>query len=72
MAEKCSMIAHSEAQSTFVVTHIDGTHSVIRYLDGVEVGRHALGANCSHADVVESFRSESDPVVDGICPQASC
>ncbi|WP_350332904.1 hypothetical protein [Coralliovum pocilloporae] len=72
MTERCSMIAHGEAHSTFIITHADGTHSVVRYLDGAEVGRQSLGPDHSHENVVDQFRSDSEPVVDGICPQATC
>ena len=43
-AKECTMIGGEEANATFVVTHDDGTHSVITYSNGEEVSRTSVGS----------------------------
>ena len=68
-AKECTMIGNEEAEATFVVTHNDGTHSVITYSNGEEVNRTSVGSEYSHNEVVEQNNVPGKSVIPGLCPE---
>ena len=68
-AKECTMIGSEEADATFVVTHDDGTHSVITYSNGKEVSRTSVGSGYSHDEVVKQYNIPGKSVIPGLCPE---